>query len=455
MVSCLGLWSPDLALSAGKALSPASCATLATGFLLWGKSMAKSVIVVGAGIVGLSVALQLQLRGWQVQLWDRQPAGEGTSYGNAGLIQREAVFPQPFPRDLHELWRYAGNRSSRAQYRFKALPPLAPAFLRYWRASRPDRLQQSAKAYGALIRHCLEDHLALAALTNASELYRPGGWVQVFQEGQHLQAELEAAAYKRLHFDVEYAAWDAAELERRLPMLRSGLAGAVHWTQPLALSEPIALSQAYLRTFQQQGGEFVLEGIHGLKKTSQGWRVQGDHQQSEAPWLILTMGAWTADWTKPLGYQAPVFVKRGYHQHYSSSGGSDLPLPVLDSEAGYVLAPMRRGLRLTTGAEFARRDDLPSARPLQLAEAAARRLYPGLGVALDAQPWLGHRPCTGDMLPIIGPLQRQPGLFLAFGHCHQGLTMGPSTGRLVAQMLEQDAHPFVDPWPYRPERFDN
>ncbi|MEY2340805.1 NAD(P)/FAD-dependent oxidoreductase [Acidithiobacillus sp. IBUN Pt1247-S3] len=415
--------------------------------------MTKSVMVVGAGIVGLSVALQLQLRGWQVQLWDRQAAGEGTSYGNAGLIQREAVFPQPFPRDVHELWRYAGNRSSRAQYRWKALPPLAPAFMRYWRSSRPDRLQRTAKDYGALIRHCLEDHMALAALTDASDLYRPGGWVQLFQDPRHWQAESEAAAYKRLHFDVDYAVWDAPALEAQLPMLRTGVAGAIHWTQPLALIEPVALSQAYLRTFQQRGGEFVREEIRGLHKVGAGWRVEGEQQRGEAPWLVLTMGAWTADWTKPFGYHAPVFVKRGYHQHYTQQGETALPLPVLDSEGGYVLAPMRRGLRLTTGAEFARRDDAPSLRPLQLAEAAARKMYPGLGQALDPQPWLGHRPCTGDMLPIIGPLQSQPGLFLAFGHCHQGLTMGPSTGRLVAQMLENEAHPFVDPLPYRPERF--
>ncbi|MBU2786729.1 FAD-binding oxidoreductase [Acidithiobacillus sp. VAN18-1] len=415
--------------------------------------MAKSVLVVGAGIVGLSIALQLQLRGWQVQLWDRQPAGEGTSYGNAGLIQREAVFPQPFPRDLHELWRYAGNRSSRAQYRFRALPPLAAAFLRYWRASRPDRLQRSAKDYGALIRHCLEDHLALAAVTDASELYRPGGWIQTFQTPEHLAAESAAAAYKKLHFDVEYALWDENALKQHLPMLRAGLAGAIHWTQPLALIEPVALSQAYLRTFQQQGGEFVLEGIKELEKTAHGWRIRGEKQSGEAPWLVFSMGAWTVDWAKRLGYQAPVFVKRGYHQHYTQNAEPGLPLPVLDSEAGYVLAPMRHGLRLTTGAEFAGRDDPPSLRQLSLAEAAARKLYPGLGRPLDPEPWLGHRPCTGDMLPIIGPLREQPGIFLAFGHCHQGLTMGPSTGRLVAQMLENDPHPFIDPRPYRPERF--
>ncbi|WP_312262315.1 FAD-dependent oxidoreductase [Candidatus Igneacidithiobacillus taiwanensis] len=414
--------------------------------------MTKSVIVVGAGVVGLSIALHLQMRrGWQVQLWDRQAAGEGTSYGNAGLIQREAVFPQPFPRDLHELWRYAGNRSSRAQYRFRALPPLAPAFLRYWRASQPDRLRRTAKDYGALIRHCIEDHMALAALTDASDLYRPGGWVQVFQEAEHWQAEVEAAVYKRLHFDVEYDAWDASHLRAQLPMLRAGLAGAIHWTQPLALIEPVALSQAYLRSFQQQGGEFVLQGIQALRKHGEGWQVEGDNLRSEAPWVVLALGAWTIDWVKPLGYRPPVFVKRGYHQHYGQQ--HELPLPVLDSEAGYVLAPMRRGLRLTTGAEFAQRDDAPSPRPLQLAEAAARKLYPGLGKALDPQPWLGHRPCTGDMLPIIGPLPSQPGIFLAFGHCHQGLTMGPSTGRLVAQMLEKDSQPFVDPRPYRPERF--
>jgi D-amino-acid dehydrogenase len=113
---------------------------------------------------------------------------------------------------------------------------------------------------------------------------------------------------------------------------------------------------------------------------------------------------------------------------------------------------MQRGIRLTTGAEFAHRDASPSAIPLTRAEAQARRLLPALGKRLDADPWMGVRPCTPDMLPIIGRAPGHQGVWYAFGHCHQGLTLGPTTGRLLAEMMAGET-PFTDPAPYRPERF--
>jgi D-amino-acid dehydrogenase len=122
-----------------------------------------------------------------------------------------------------------------------------------------------------------------------------------------------------------------------------------------------------------------------------------------------------------------------------------------DLETGYVLAPMAAGIRLTTGAELALQE--APATPVQLAraEAVARRLFP-LGARLDAAPWLGSRPCTADMLPVIGPAPRHAGLWFAFGHGHQGLTLGPVTGRLVAEMLGGET-PCVDPGPFSPARF--
>ncbi|MBU2751956.1 FAD-binding oxidoreductase, partial [Acidithiobacillus thiooxidans] len=137
--------------------------------------------------------------------------------------------------------------------------------------------------------------------------------------------------------------------------------------------------------------------------------------------------------------------------HYRQPATS-LCHPVLDADQGYVLAPMQRGIRLTTGAEFADRDAPRSSIPLTRAEAQARRLLPSLGERLDPEAWLGSRPCTPDMLPIIGPAPGQKGLWYAFGHCHQGLTLGPTTGRLLAEMMG-DETPFTDPEPYRAERF--
>jgi D-amino-acid dehydrogenase len=124
--------------------------------------------------------------------------------------------------------------------------------------------------------------------------------------------------------------------------------------------------------------------------------------------------------------------------------------PVLDAENGFLIAPMSRGIRLTTGAEFAARDAPPTPGQLATVEPLARDLFP-LGPRVDAAPWMGCRPCTPDMMPIIGAAPRHRGLWFAFGHAHHGFTLGPVTGRLVAEMIT-GVQPFVDPAPFGVER---
>ena len=172
----------------------------------------------------------------------------------------------------------------------------------------------------------------------------------------------------------------------------------------------------------------------------------------EAGEAVLALGAWADRVTDRLGYRMPLAAKRGYHMHYGASGNATLTHPVADAERGYMLAPMARGIRLTTGVEFA--DHEAAKTPVQLgrAEPLARDLLPRLGERLDPEPWMGLRPCTPDMMPVIGPAPRHAGLWFAFGHAHHGLTLGPVTGRLVAEMLTGDK-PFVDPAPYRADRF--
>jgi D-amino-acid dehydrogenase len=128
-----------------------------------------------------------------------------------------------------------------------------------------------------------------------------------------------------------------------------------------------------------------------------------------------------------------------------------LSVPVVDTEKGYVIAPMQGRLRLTTGVEIARRDAPPTGIQLERVERIAKPLF-GLGARVDPKPWLGMRPCTPDMRPVIGAAPRHPGLWFAFGHNHHGLTLGPVTGRLLAEMMT-GATPFTDARPYRPERF--
>jgi D-amino-acid dehydrogenase len=166
---------------------------------------------------------------------------------------------------------------------------------------------------------------------------------------------------------------------------------------------------------------------------------------------VIALGPWSDDVFRPLGYRIPLAVKRGYHMHYGAIGNAVLNHPLLDSDEGYLLAPMNRGIRLTTGVEFARRDAPKTPVQLDKVEPIARKLLP-LSERRDAEPWMGARPCLPDMLPVIGPAPRHQGLWFDFGHQHHGFTQGPVSGRLIAEMICGET-PFTDPAPYRAERF--
>jgi D-amino-acid dehydrogenase len=165
----------------------------------------------------------------------------------------------------------------------------------------------------------------------------------------------------------------------------------------------------------------------------------------------VALGPWGADVLEPLGIDLPLEVKRGYHRHFKPDGNKGLNRPVLDAEVGYAVVPMEQGLRLTTGAEFAARDAKPTPVQFDRLMPQARALFP-LGEPIEAEPWMGRRPCFPDSKPVIGPAPGQSGLWLDYGHAHWGLTLGPVSGRLLAEMITGEV-PFTDPAPYSAERF--
>jgi D-amino-acid dehydrogenase len=405
-------------------------------------------VVLGAGIVGISVAVHLQQRGRSTVLIDRRGAAEETSFGNAGLVQREGVYPYGFPHDFGALFRYGLNRTIDAHYHPSAIPQLARFLWIYWRHSRPRRHAEIARAYAQLIEHCIEEHQALMRLAGAQDLARPTGWMKVFRTERERDKRFAEAQRWKQEFGLNYRSLDAAALQSEEPHLAPVLVGALHWTDPLAVLDPQALALSYLHLFEKLGGRFVQGNAASLEE---GWKVRTVEGPVEARDVVVALGPWSDVVTQRLGYELPLAVKRGYHMHYRAAGSAVLNHPVLDQERGYFLAPMRRGIRLTTGAEFALRDAIRTPVQLGRAEPIARNLFP-LAERLDAEPWMGSRPCTPDMMPVIGPAPRHKGLWFAFGHAHHGLTLGPVTGRLVAEMVCGERL-FVDPSAFRADRF--
>jgi D-amino-acid dehydrogenase len=411
-------------------------------------TMKFDAVVLGAGIVGVCVAVQLQKRGRQVALVDRKQPGNETSFGNAGLIQREAVYPYAFPRDLGTLLRYARNQSPDVRYHADAMLKTAPFLWQYWRNSHPAKHAAIAKSYATLIEHCVDEHRALAAAAGASALLRHTGWIKVFRTDKVRDAEIRLVEQWHREYGVEFDAIDAARLQQKEPDLDKSLSGGLHYPASDSVSDPNALVTAYAKYFEALGGRFFIGDADSFRE---GWAVDTEAGTITASSAVVALGPWSDRVSTRLGYRLPLAVKRGYHMHYAAEAATRLNHPVLDVEKGYLLAPMAKGIRLTTGAEIAHCDAPKTPTQLAAVEPIARTLFP-LGKRLDDEPWMGRRPCTPDMMPIIGPARNHKDLWFAFGHAHHGLTLGPVTGRLIAEMMTNE-ETLVDTRPFRVERF--
>ncbi len=409
----------------------------------------RSAIVLGAGMAGVGAALHLQGRGWSVALVDRQAPGLATSYGNVGLIQSEAVEPFAMPRDLSTLWAIATGRSNDVHYDPGALLHHLGPLVRYWWHSAPRRHARISQAYATLIAQAAPEHAGLIAAAGAEHLVRREGFRVLYRAVRDMDRAVTDAERLRARYGVRSCAMSPEALGAAEPVLKQTGAGAVHWQDPWSIRDPGGLVSAYADLFRQRGGTVRSGEAVSLTHMARGWSVRTDDGPIEAEAAVVALGPWSPELLRPLGYRFPMVRKRGYHRHWRAA--QTLSAPLMDAAYGYCLAPMTKGLRVVTGAELARPDADHSPVQLERAEAAARDLL-DLGAPIENRPWLGTRPCMPDMLPVVGEATRHPGLWLHFGHGHQGFTLGPATGRLLAELMSGET-PLVHSEPFRPGRY--
>ena len=350
--------------------------------------------MLGAGIVGTSIALHLVKRGLAVTLIDRGEPGEGTSYGNAGIIEGNTVFPAAFPASFTELARIALKRSTLANYHLGFLPKVAPWLMAFRAASQPARLIETAQIMRPFLARAVPEHDALAAKSGAERHFSRRGWLKLYRTRKLFEAqkvELDLAA----RFGIANVPLDRDGALALEPALNGVFRHAVHWTGAVSVNSPLAVTRAYAARFNALGGLTLSGDARSLHRSDRSWRVETNSGPVDAGDVVVALGPWSLDVLAPLGIRLPLAVKRGYHRHYRPQGNAALSRPVLDAQYGYVLAPMEQGIRLTTGVEFAPRD--APATPAQFARLmpAAKALFP-LGEPVEPQPWLGARPCFAD-----------------------------------------------------------
>ncbi len=410
-----------------------------------------TVTVIGAGMVGVCCALELQRRGLGVQLIDRKLPGQETSFGNAGVMARSSLIPFNNPGLWSSLPRLASNKT--AQFRYSPIYVMrqlkwVAGFLRRARSADFD---ETTRALDQLIRLSLPEHRRLLQAAGATQRLREDGWIFLYPNQQ-------AFANSRMtrdvldQFGVATQELDQSALQQLEPHLNPIFERALWIKDASSVDNPGEVVQAYAKLFHAQGGSFVQREVTGLQRDAQGaWQVHStDGQTSSADKVVIALGPWANDLLAPLGLAAPLAFERGYHQHFAPVPGATLGRPVYDTAGGYVLAPMEAGLRLTTGVELADRDAPRNLAQLQMSEIAARKAFP-LG-AKSGTEWMGRRPTLPDSRPLIGQAPRQPGLWLALGHQHIGFSTGPGTALILADLMQGETC-MVDPNPFRSERF--
>jgi D-amino-acid dehydrogenase len=411
--------------------------------------------VIGAGIVGLSVAAHLQRKGFPVVVIDRVAPGQGCSYGNAGVFATEHILPLASPGLVRELPRLLMDRNSplsiAPSYSFRMLN----FFLKYVQSAHPDNVTACAAALASLAGIALESYQSLFEDQDAAVLIKRRGKLSVYETDLAFQRSAADRALQSQH-DIRFEILSSDAARSLVPALGPAVRHAVLYPDAAHCTSPLLLSQALARGIHNRGGQFVRNQVTALLPTTDGSVVVG--LQSGDPVIaggaVVAAGAFSASLLEPLGLRVPLETQRGYHIEVSQPA-FQLPMPVTLSERKFIATSMLHGLRLAGTVEFAGLNAEPRFARARHLLRAATAVFPQLSIETDTDThavWMGHRPTLPDSLPCIGPLVNWPQIVCAFGHHHLGLTLAGVTGRLVAQVAagEETVVPLA---PFAAERF--
>ena len=412
--------------------------------------MPSKICVVGAGIVGITSALELRQRGHDVVLFDRGAPAEETSFGNAGVLSATSIIPSNNPNVLRALPSLICKRLPYFDYQpafvLSHLKRLAQ-FLKY---SLPKHAVRLATALRQLQELSLRKHRLLIQQANAGHLLRESGWLRAYRSERRFMADrTERDLMKSIGVDFEILS--RSELITAEPNLKPVYEKGILMREACSVADPYQLANAYFELFCGQGGQFIEDEVLGISRQNDArWSVNTGSTAVVADHVVLATGPWAPDLCGVLGYNIPMLWERGYHAHIESPGLT-LSRPVHDVENGFVMSLINDAIRITSGVELAKRDAPPNFAQIHLATRAAQSAL-GFEQILDAAPWMGCRPSLPDGLPIIGQAPHDRRLWFNFGHQHIGVSASAGSAEVLADLIEE-RQPAIDIDCYSPVRF--
>jgi len=410
----------------------------------------QSCIVIGAGIVGSCCAWHLQRRGMQVTLVDPVPPGQSCSFGNAACISASSVIPYSYPGVIRRLPGWLFDPLGPMTIRWRNFPALLPWFWKFWRAGSMRRVEAAASAQTQLMRTVFADYDAILGSIGAAHLKRAGGAIQLYDtEGEYRRDHWQHELCARHGFTKQRLT--SAELKAMVPELRFDGGVALLSSDWHYLLDPAGVTQCIAEDSFANGTIWLQDRVDRVTAAKDGVSLRTESgRQLRADRLVVAAGAWSNSLARQLDRTVPLIAKRGYHSQIADPGVS-LRCPVMSMSRMFVMTPLADGLRVAGTAEFAALDAEPDYRRAKVLLEHARHYLDGLKTH-SVTHWMGQRPMMADSLPVLSASPGHLNVFYAFGHGHYGLTQGPTSGRIIADMVCGE-NPSVDLSPYRLDRF--
>jgi D-amino-acid dehydrogenase len=406
------------------------------------------VVVLGAGIVGVSAAYAARQQGLSVVLVDRREPGSETSYGNAGILSSGSISPLNNASLWSALPKYLTNRHAALRWNIGWTLRNADWVIQFLANAIPSRTRPRATALHGLIGASLKLHREWIVKAGAANHIRETGWLKAWRSDATDAAKREQALLTE--FGIESQLLDRQAISALepdiVPIYKVGL---LH-TQTASVDSPGNVVKAYAKMFAGVGGEIRQSDIKAIVPDGEGWRVMLADGEISARHVVVALGPWSADILRPLGYRVPLAFERGYHREFRPNPARSLQRPIHDADGSFLMTPMEQGIRVTSGVELTDRDAPSSFAQIDAVEPMAREVVEFGEQVGDT--WRGSRPTLPDSLPMIGPAPRHAGLWLAFGNQHIGFTTGPATGAAIVAMIKGMPPPF-DATPFAPSRY--
>ncbi|MDT6921523.1 NAD(P)/FAD-dependent oxidoreductase [Pseudomonas atacamensis] len=409
------------------------------------------IAVVGAGIIGVACALRLARQGLRVVVIDQQEPGHGASFGNAGHLATEQVFPIADVSILKRLPGMLMDPMGPLRLDWKYLPRALPWFTRLMLNLRPEPFQKTVAGLRALNESSLDAWQRLLSDIQRPDLLKVDGSLLVFEKPESQQS-LEALQARLHQQQVPVDFWQAGAIRETAPQLSEQIQGGLFFPRTGHFLDPYRVVCALVEAARSSGVSFLQQQVQGGYVQENGVLLVTGNGGVTARRVLLACGAHSAKLTAALtGKQVPLDTERGYHLMLPHEHGR-LPFPVTSLERKFIMTPMREGLRLAGTVEFAGLE-----RPANMARAwQLQRLSQGLFrhdlKADGATPWMGFRPSLPDSLPVIDQVCAGK-VLLAFGHQHLGLTQATVTAEMIGQMVSGAAGELPNADAYRLARF--